>query len=89
MSPETKIQPNSPAPSAATATRAPLMARAVLSRLERIESGSLTLVYRGTTHVFGDELLGWPPASLEVHDDRFFGWVKNGVRLAHRRAAWM
>ncbi|MBM3976629.1 MAG: class I SAM-dependent methyltransferase [Planctomycetes bacterium] len=56
----------------ATPTRLPLLARAVLSRLEQIESGSLRLRIGAATHEFGQRGNADLAASIEVLDARFW-----------------
>ncbi len=63
------------APRTGTAGR-PLAARLLLSRLERIESGSLSVYADGARHDFGDPRQeGAPHAAIRVHDPRFWSTV--------------
>ena len=58
---------------AARRSRRPFLARLILGRLAGITSGTLTLVgEEGEEHVFGRSLEGIPPASIRVHDARFW-----------------
>ncbi|TAJ19070.1 MAG: class I SAM-dependent methyltransferase [Planctomycetota bacterium] len=52
--------------------RLPLLARAVLARLDRIDSGALCVRRGGTVHVFGRAAGAHPPAAIEVRDPRFW-----------------
>ncbi|MDZ4773039.1 MAG: cyclopropane-fatty-acyl-phospholipid synthase family protein [Planctomycetota bacterium] len=62
-----------------TAAAAPsFTARLVLDRLARIETGSFTIVEGGRRHVYGNGDPAFPPALVEVRDERFFG------SIAHR-----
>jgi cyclopropane-fatty-acyl-phospholipid synthase len=55
--------------------RPSFLARAVLSRLELLERGSLTLHQGGRTHRFGNARQGEPEAALRVRDERFWAAV--------------
>ena len=53
-------------------SRGGFFANAVMSRLLEVESGSLTVVDGGRTHVFGKSLPGVPDAMIRVNDQRFW-----------------
>lgn len=55
--------------------RTPLIARLVLSRLERLKHGALTIHAGGQRHEFGSKAPAGLHAALSVHDERFWGAV--------------
>lgn len=73
-------------------TRIALSARLVLGRLERIESGNLTLAAGAARHEFGRPAADLPPAAIHVRDPRFWRAVllrgSVGAGEAYARGWW-
>ncbi|MBL8858341.1 MAG: class I SAM-dependent methyltransferase [Planctomycetes bacterium] len=59
----------------AAAQRPSFFERRVLERLSRISSGSLQVLFAGRRHAFGETGSDFPPATVHVHDARFFSAV--------------
>ncbi len=70
----------------------PLSARLVLQRLERIESGSLTVIEASSRHEFGQPADDLPRAVIHVRDARFWNAVllrgSVGAGEAYARGWW-
>jgi len=64
----------------------------VLSRMEQVSSGRLTVHVEGGTHVFGESLTDVPDAEIHVRDSRFWKAVAHrgsvGAGEAYARSWW-